>query len=137
MEDIRYVAQPEFNSVSLNQKVDRGDKLDAWKSDSMYLRRKAKHWNHTLPQAEFTYSSEVHNVMGISPFALVYMEVPKHAIDFILLSKEHWASVVAERIARKVQDVQSKVKKKLEKTNAKYKVVVDKRHIPRLKKMIW
>ena len=68
----------------------------------------------------------MHNATGMSPFALVYRAVPKHAVDLIRLPTGHRTSIAAERMANEVQDVQAEVRKKLEETNARYNAAADK-----------
>lgn len=87
---------------------------------------KSKQWDNALPQVEFAYNSDVHSATGKSHFALIYTSVPNHVIDLVKLPKAHGASTTAEHMAKNVQAVKNEVRERLEKTNAKYKVVVDK-----------
>ncbi|XP_012842419.1 PREDICTED: uncharacterized protein LOC105962652 [Erythranthe guttata] len=59
-------------------------------------------------------------------FTLVYRTAPEHAADLIRFPQEHRKSVATERMANEVQDVQAKVKDKLEQKNVKYKADADK-----------
>lgn len=63
--------------------------------------------------------------MVMTLFALVYMAIPQHGVNLICLPKGHQVSVAAEHMTKKVQDIQSKVKK-LEETKTKYKNITDK-----------
>lgn len=81
---------------------------------------------HALPQAEFTYNNAAENATSISPFALVYRAIYKHAIDLIHLPMGHRPSIAANYMAKEVLDVQAEVKKKLEDNNTKYKAAADK-----------
>lgn len=65
-----------------------------------------KQWNHALWQAEFAYNSADHSSIGMPSFVLVYMAIPKHAIDMIFLCKGLQLSVAAERVTKEVRDVQ-------------------------------
>ncbi|CAL8082758.1 unnamed protein product [Prunus armeniaca] len=80
---------------------------------------KSKQWDNALPQVEFAYNIIIHSATGKSLFALVYILVPNHVIDLVKLKlpKAHVLSI---------QAMKNEVKKRLEKTNAKYKVVADK-----------
>ena len=54
------------------------------------------------------------------------MKCPNHALDLVKLPKVLGLSVVAGDLAKQVQEVQTDVKNKLEKANAKYKMEADK-----------
>lgn len=89
-------------------------------------RERPKQCDLALLQVEFAYNSAVHNAIDMSPFALVYRPIPEDAVNLICLPTEHWVSVAVERMAIKVQDMQSEVEKKLAETNVKYKTNADK-----------
>ena len=85
-----------------------------------------KQWDFTIAQAEFTYNNVVHNAIGKSPFSIVYMKCPNHALDLVKLPNVSGLSVATNDFEKQVQEVQADVKNKLEKANAKYKMEADK-----------
>ena len=72
-----------------------------------------KQWDFAIAQAEFAYNSAVHSSTCRSPFSIVYMKVPNHALDLV-------------NLAEQVQSIQENVKLKLQKSNEKYKIAANK-----------
>ncbi|PKI63419.1 hypothetical protein CRG98_016086 [Punica granatum] len=91
---------------------------------------KPKQWDFALAQTQFAYNSAVHSVTRRSPFSIVCQKVPRHAIDLIKLPKTYRGNAAAESMTKEVQSMQQQIHQKLEVTNAKYKKVVDKHHLP-------
>ena len=86
---------------------------------------KPKQWDLALAYVEFAYDSVVHSTTKRSLFSIVYRQLPQHALDLIKLSKAPGISAATESLANLWQDVQAKVKQKLEQTNIKYKKDAD------------
>ena len=63
----------------------------------------------------------------MSPFAIVYKKIPHHLLDLAKLLIGEKFSSAASTMTEQVIDIQEEVRLKLEKFNAKYKEVTDKK----------
>ena len=80
-----------------------------------------------MPQAEFAYNSTIDSSTGMSPFSIIYRKVHHHLLDITKLSTDEKFSKATSAMAEQIIDFQKKVRKRLVKSNARYKVVADKR----------
>jgi len=82
---------------------------------------KLRAWDQALRQAEFVYTSTVHNSTGMSPFAIVYKKVHRHLLELAKLPIGEKFSSAASAMTEQILDVQEEIRLKLEKSNVKYK----------------
>ena len=73
-----------------------------------------------------SYNSIVHGSTGMSHIAIVYRKVPHHLLDSTTLPIREKFSNAVRAMAEQIIDVQESVRLRLEKYNAKYKVIADK-----------
>lgn len=81
-------------------------------------RTKPKQWDPSLAQEKFDYNSMVSRSTSKSPFAIVYWQPPKLALDLVSLPKQPGKNVVAENMADRVTSIQEDVKKHLKEATA-------------------
>jgi len=88
---------------------------------------KPRVWDQDLPQTEFTYNDTIHNSTDISPFSIVYQKVPHYLLYLAKLTIGNKFSSATSAVAEQTIDVQKKVRARLEKSNARYKAVANKK----------
>ncbi|KAJ4719236.1 RNA-directed DNA polymerase [Melia azedarach] len=86
---------------------------------------KPKQWDAVLPQVEFAYNSMMNRSTGKTPFEVVYLQSPRHALDLVTLPALLGVSKAAENMAEKIQKIQEEVRASLESANEKYKQDAD------------
>ena len=58
-----------------------------------------------FPIAQVSYNNTVHSVTGRSPFSIIYMKFPNHALDLVKLPKVPGLSVATSDLEKQVQEV--------------------------------
>ncbi|KAJ4719092.1 RNA-directed DNA polymerase [Melia azedarach] len=86
---------------------------------------KPKQWDAVLPQVEFAYNSMMNRSTGKTPFEVVYLQPPRHALDLVTLPALPGVSKAAENMAEKIQKIHEEVCASLESANEKYKQDAD------------
>ncbi|KAJ4706620.1 Transposon Ty3-I Gag-Pol polyprotein [Melia azedarach] len=86
---------------------------------------KPKQWDAVLPQVEFAYNSMMNRSTSKTPFEVVYLQPPRHALDLVTLPALLGVSKAAENMAEKIQKIQEEVRASLESANEKYKQDAD------------
>ncbi|KAJ4722861.1 RNA-directed DNA polymerase [Melia azedarach] len=86
---------------------------------------KPKQWDAVLPQVEFAYNSMMNRSTGKTPFEVVYLQPPRHALDLVTLPVFPRVSKAAENMAEKIQKIHEEVCASLESANEKYKQDAD------------
>ena len=81
----------------------------------------------SLPQVEFAYNNASNSSMGMSPFSIVYRKVSYHLLDLAKLSIGEKFSSAASVMDEQIIYVQKELRTRLEKSNARYKALADKR----------
>lgn len=92
----------------------------------MFFQNKPKQWDVDLPQVEFAFNNMCNRSTSKTLFKIVYTKPPKHALDLVPLPKLLGLSVAARNMAKRIQNVQTKVGQSLEQANSKYKVAANK-----------
>ena len=79
-----------------------------------------------LAQVEFAYNSLVQRTTGKAPFAIIYTQMPRQAVDLVKLPGGHRVSVPMKNMVENWQAMTEEVKERIEKSNATYKTAADK-----------
>lgn len=81
------------------------------------VRDKSKGWDLILPYEEFKYNNSVRNIIGKSPFHIVYGSSPRNAYKFRQLDKGEISSVGAEDFVEHLKNIHEEVRKHMTKMN--------------------
>jgi transposase InsO family protein len=95
-----------------------------------FVNENPKQWDHMLAQAEFSYNDSPNRSTGMSPFQILYGMHPRGVYELRNLGKQELRSVDGEDFAVSMQELQEKVKQKLQERNHQYKQREDMRRRP-------
>ena len=74
-----------------------------------------------LPQVEFAYNNNVNQIIGKSPFQIVYGNSPRIASELRKLDKGEISSAEVEEFAEHLKNIHEEVRKHIIKMNLLYK----------------
>ena len=78
-------------------------------------------WDNVLPQAKFAYNNSVNRSTGKSPFEIVYGRKPRGVSELRDSEQIMTKSASAEEFTEVMQELHSRVKERLLKSNQEYK----------------
>jgi hypothetical protein len=84
-------------------------------------------WDQIFPQAEFAYNDSVNRSTGKSPFQILYGTQPRGVSELKELEQAETSSASAKQFAEAMQELQTEVKQRLQKSNQEYKCRADQR----------
>jgi hypothetical protein len=84
-------------------------------------------WDQIFPQAEFAYNDSVNRSTGKSPFQILYGTQPRGVSKLKELEQAETSSASAKQFAEAMQELQTEVKQRLQKSNQEYKCRADQR----------
>jgi hypothetical protein len=84
-------------------------------------------WDQIFPQAEFAYNDSVNRSTGKSPFQILYGTQPRGVSELKELEQAETSSTSAKQFAEAMQELQTEVKQRLQKSNQEYKCKSDQR----------
>jgi hypothetical protein len=84
-------------------------------------------WDNILPQAEFAYNDSVNRSTGKSPFQILYGTQPRGVSELRESEQAATSSASAEEFAEAMEELHTKVKQRLQKSNQEYKRRADQR----------
>jgi hypothetical protein len=84
-------------------------------------------WDQIFPQAEFAYNDSVNRSTGKSPFQILYGTQPRGVSKLKELEQAKTSSMSAKQFAEAMQELQTEVKQRLQKSNQEYKCRADQR----------
>jgi hypothetical protein len=84
-------------------------------------------WDQIFPQAEFAYNDSVNRSTGKSPFQILYGTQPREVSELKELEQAKTSSASAKQFTEAMQELQTEVKQRLQKSNQEYKCRADQR----------
>ena len=84
-------------------------------------------WDQILPQAEFTYNDSVNRSTGQIPFQILYGTQSRGVSELRESGQAETSSASAEEFAEVMEELHTKVKQRLQKSNQEYKRRADHR----------
>jgi hypothetical protein len=84
-----------------------------------------KQLENVLAQAEFAYNNSVNHSTGLKPFHIVQARSPHRVVDFVEFPRETRKSADAESFTEHMHEVHENVRKRIEQSNASYKLRAD------------
>jgi hypothetical protein len=78
-------------------------------------------WDQILPQAEFSYNDSMNRNTGRSPFQILYGIQPRGVSELRESGQVETSSSHAEEFAEAMEELHTKVKQRLQKSNQEYK----------------
>ena len=78
-------------------------------------------WDNIFPQAEFAYNDSVNRSTGKSPFQILYGTQPRGFSELRESGQAETSIASAEKFAEAMEELHTKVKQRLQKSNQEYK----------------
>jgi len=85
------------------------------------VKKSVKGWDELLPHAEFAFNRALSKATSLSPFQVVYGYNPRTPLDLVPIPNPTKFSWEAEKRAKEIQELHTKVKERIEKSNEQAK----------------